>query len=239
MRTAPAGTTLAAVAWAAWALLWPAGPARGDGPVAPAPAIAPVPPAQASRAPGASPSATPAAGADELARLWSSGESAYESGDLDEALRLFTEALAIDPRRARTWNYVGGVHFARGDAARALQDFGRALDLDPRDVRAANNVGTALERLGELARAEEAYLRAARIDPAYAPTQRNLGIVRSRLGDAAGARAAWERYLDLAPSGDHAAEVRRALAELGADKPAGAPAAAPVPEPPAAATPPR
>jgi tetratricopeptide (TPR) repeat protein len=181
---------LAAAAWLLCAYLPPAAPARSED--------------------------TPS-GAGTIESLWSRGESAFKAGDLDQALRLFETALSIDARRARSWNYVGGAHFAQGDLTRALEEFRKAFELDPGDVRACNNVGTALERLGDYAGAEASYARAALIDPKYPVTQRNLGILLSRrLGDQAAARRAWQRYLELAPSGEYADEIRR---ELAADPP--------------------
>ncbi len=165
-------------------------------------------------------SATPGARIEDL---WSRGEIAFKAGDLDKALTLFSTALLSDERRARSWNYVGGVRFAQGDFSRALADFRKALELDPRDVRACNNVGTALERLADYAGAEAAYARAVLIDPLYPTTQRNLGILQSRrLGNPEAARRSWQRYLELAPNGADADEIRR---ELGA--PASPPGAQP------------
>jgi len=165
--------------------------------------------------------------AGSIEDLWSRGEAAFKAGKMDEALRLFDAALASDERRARSWNYVGGVHFAQGDLSRALAEFRTALELDPRDVRACNNLGTVLERLGDYAGAEEAYGRAVLIDPAYPVTHRNLGILQSRrLGNPDAARRSWQRYLELAPAGAYADEVRRELAALAA---AAAPPASPPP----------
>lgn len=150
-----------------------------------------------------------------LEELWAAGEQAFEAGDLEAAARRFAEALARDDRRGRSWNYLGGVHFARGDLARALEHFQRAHDLDPRDVRACNNLGTVHERLGNLARAEELYVQAARLDPAYPDTLRNLGVLYARrLGRPDAARRVWERFLDLVPAGPAADAVRRELDSL-------------------------
>lgn len=210
MRTHARCAALAAIAWLAGALPPAAAPAFG------ADATVPAVPARES-----------------IETLWQRGEAAFEAGDLAAALRLFSEALALDEQRARSWNYLGGAHFALGDVSRALRDFRRAFELDPRDVRIANNLGTALERVGDLPGAEEAYRTAARIDPSYPPTQRNLGILLARLGNRDGARRSWQRYLELAPAGRHAAEVRQALDELDAPVPpadaAPAPEAAPEP----------
>jgi tetratricopeptide (TPR) repeat protein len=171
--------------------------------------------------------AAPARGADQppgagaIEDLWARGESAFLANDLEEALRLFSAALASDERRARSWNYLGGVHFAQGDLTRALAEFKKALELDPRDVRACNNVGTALERLGDYAGAGEAYGRAVLVDPSYPVTHRNLGILQSRrLGNPDAARRCWERYLELAPAGAYADEIRGELADLDAATPA-------------------
>lgn len=178
------GPALAALLLLLCALVPPAGPARGADP--------------------------PAAGTIEV--LWARGEAAFESGDLDKALTLFSTALVSDERRARSWNYVGGVHFAQGDLPRALADFRKALELDPRDVRAWNNLGTTLERLGDFAGAESAYARAVQVDPSYPITQRNLGILQSRrLGNPEAARRAWRRYLELSPTGADADAIRREL----------------------------
>jgi tetratricopeptide (TPR) repeat protein len=164
----------------------------------------------------------PQPGPGSIEELWARGEAAFKAGNLDEAQRLFATALASDERRARSWNYVGGVLFAQGDFPRALEHFRRALELDPGDVRACNNLGTALERLGDYAGAEEAYGRAVLVDPSYPTTQRNLGILHSRRqGDPAAARSAWRHYLELAPNGPYADEVRAALDALAAPAAAG------------------
>jgi tetratricopeptide (TPR) repeat protein len=180
--------------------------------------------ALASPAPAQSPSAAPAspgptapreAPGGSIEALWTQGERAYQSGDLEAAERLFEQALARDDRRARSWNYLGGVSFARGDLSRALEHFRRAHELDPGDVRACNNLATVHERLGEFARAEELYVQAMRLDPAYPETHRNLGVLYARrLGRPEEARRAWERFLALVPSGPAAAAVRRELEGL-------------------------
>ena len=193
-------SALVFVAWLLCALLAPAAPARCE---------------QPQPSPGS------------IEELWSRGEAAFKDGSLDQALRLFETALASDERRARSWNYVGGVHFAQGDFSRALADFRKALELDPGDVRACNNLGTALERLGDYAGAAEAYGRAVLVEPSYPVTQRNLGVLQSRrLGNPAAARRAWQRYLELAPTGAYADEVRGELALLPELRPA---AEAPLP----------
>jgi len=212
-----AGTARARIAGAA--LIVAAGLAS-PAPAGSQPAAAP--PAPAAQAPAAAPAQPP------LETLWADGERAYAAGDLDAALDFFTQALARDEGRARTWNYIGGVHFARGDLGRALEHFRRAHDLDPRDVRACNNLATVHERLGDFARAEELYQLAAPLDPGYPDPLRNLGVLYARrLGRPDAARRAWERFLVLVPTGPAADAVRRELAALPSPAPAPTPATSP------------
>ena len=185
-----------------------------------------------SRRAGARRAARPAARPREsIEELWSRGEAAFEAGDLDAALRLFDAALARDPRRARSWNYVGGAHFAQGDLARALEEFRRAVELDPRDVRACNNLGTALERLGDYAR-RRGGLRArpcASTRRTRSPSATSASSSRGGSGNPDAARRAWQRYLELAPDGPYAARSARADARRARDAhcaPAPAPRAA-------------
>lgn len=207
MRTAAAGRVFAAAGWLLGAALPLAAPARC--------AEMPAPPLGAETPAAATPA--PSAPTGSIEDLWIRGEAALKAGALDEALRLFSAALSADERRGRSWNYLGGVHFAQGDLQRALQDFRRALELEPRDVRAWNNLGTTFERLGNYKAARESYEWATQIDPAYPLTQRNLGILQARrLGNPEAARLAWQRYLALAPAGAYADEVRRELATLDA-----------------------
>ena len=54
--------------------------------------------------------------------------------------------------------------------------------------------------------------RAAVVDMiAAAP---NLGVVMRETGDLPGAVTAWERYLEIDPNGEHAADIRQELANL-------------------------
>lgn len=164
---------------------------------------------------GEPPPESPAPRPPSVEELWDRGDLALRAGRPEEALEAFRAALELDPARARSWNYLGGAHFSRGDLRTALADFTKAFELDPLDVRVCNNIGTVHERLGEYARAEEHYLAAVRIDPAYPTSHRNLGVLYAeRLGRPAEARRAWERFLELAPEGAAADEVRNELEKL-------------------------
>ncbi len=108
----------------------------------------------------ATPSPHPASFGSEadLKTLWREGEEAFSRGDLESALASFAAAQEKDQDQARTWNYLGGIHFELKDYYKALQYFKHSLSLDPGDPRVYNNIGTACEHLGQLRQAEEYYL---------------------------------------------------------------------------------
>jgi tetratricopeptide (TPR) repeat protein len=165
----------------------------------------------------ASPSPHPASSGSEadLETLWREGEEAFSRGDLESALESFAAAREKDRDQARTWNYLGGIHFERKDYDKALLHFRHSLSLDPGDPRVYNNIGTAYERLGQLRQAEEYYLKAIETDPDYASSHRNLGVLYDRrLDHPELARRHWEQYLLLVPAGPETHEIREALEKL-------------------------
>ncbi len=162
------------------------------------------------------------AGAPEpatLQELWQAGELAFESNDVETALRHFNQALEMDPDQPRTWNYLGGVHFVKGDYLKSLLHFKQAYSLNPGDARACNNIGTAYEHLDQFDKAEQFYLRAIEIDGGYAVPYRNLGVLYAEhLKRPNMAKTYWKRFIELSPSGPDAQAVKEALQKLtGAD----------------------
>lgn len=156
---------------------------------------------------------------ESLEALWARGEGLLGEGKVDEALDVFTTALETDKDQARTWNYIGGIHFLKADYLKALLDFKQAFALDPGDARACNNIATAYEHLGRYEDAESYYLRAIEIDEAYAVPYRNLGILYAdQLNRPRMARTYWTKFLDISPLGPGSAAVRDALKNL--DNPA-------------------
>jgi tetratricopeptide (TPR) repeat protein len=86
---------------------------------------------------------------DDLA----AAEVALRLDDLDEAERLYTEALERDPRRVEALAGLGHVAFRLGDTRTAIERFERALDVHgddeiPPDV--ADSLGRSYAMVGEL-----------------------------------------------------------------------------------------
>ena len=114
----------------------------------------------------------------------------------------YREALAAAESQYQSGAYLAAVAqyrraLAERETSEALAGLGRAL-------YDARRPGEALEALE----------RAVALDAANGPAWLALGEVRLAEGERAAARAAYSRYLQVAPGGAHAAEVREVLQRL-------------------------
>ena len=61
------------------------------------------------------------------------GNSFLESGNFDEALSFFEQAVLLDPKNPDLWNYKGTALRSMGRYAESMECFNNSLKLDPRD----------------------------------------------------------------------------------------------------------
>ena len=78
---------------------------------------------------------------------------AYESNRYDEAIALLSKAIALNPRQARAFYYLGLSHLARGQADRAITPLSTLRTLRPTDPEVAYQLGTAYFALGNYEKA--------------------------------------------------------------------------------------
>jgi tetratricopeptide (TPR) repeat protein len=112
----------------------------------------------------------------------SRANEALRTGDYQEAIQLYREALKLDTVNAKTyynlalaWDKAGN----RGEEQAALE---HSLQLDPQLARAHNQLGIVFLSSAQWNRAAEEFDRALQSEPHLAEAQNNLGIVRSRQG---------------------------------------------------------
>jgi tetratricopeptide (TPR) repeat protein len=119
-----------------------AGPARDQVPASPDAS----PRAAAPQVP--QPSATKPVNA-KVAALVASGNEAALKGDLDRAVRDFSEAIRIDPKYADSYSERGQALFRLGETERAIADYSAALAHDPQHGAALRSRGMAHLYLGK------------------------------------------------------------------------------------------
>jgi tetratricopeptide (TPR) repeat protein len=123
-----------------------------------------------------------------------------------EAVGAFRRVIALDPKHAEAYNYVGYMYAERGenlDEAVAL--ISKALDLEPDNGYFIDSLGCYPEALRELERAVQ---KAKEPDPVIFD---HLGDAYVKAGRHEDALAAWERSLQLDPT---SAGIKKKVDEL-------------------------
>lgn len=170
------------------------------------------------------------------------GQSAYATGDLEQAEELFLSAAERNPQYVDAWVWAARSSQEAGRAEQAINLWQEVLRLDPGDDRARYFLQVARQQLafgpeagnafvrgmdayqvGDVEGARSGFTAAVEAAPTFAAAWSQLGRVEFQVGNFAAAAAAYGRALELEPGNDEyeffAAEARR-LAEL--NDPAGA-----------------
>jgi len=115
-------------------------------------------------------------------RLAEQGNDHYRAGDLDEALRAYTEAQVARPDAPELLYDIGNVLYRKDDWASAQEAFERAAAAaDPSlGSKASFNLGNALFRQERFQDAAEAYRRALELAPEDPDAKRNLELALQR-----------------------------------------------------------
>lgn len=132
-------------------------------------------------------------------RLIAEGNRAEDAGRLDEARRLYEEALAAAPGYARAHLNLGVALEALRDAEGARRCYESALAGDPGNAFASYNLGKLLFSRGGAREAEPHLRTALERKPDFTDARVVLSSVLEERGDATGAAAELERVIAQKP----------------------------------------
>jgi protein O-GlcNAc transferase len=168
----------------------PVTPSRTPAPVRPAPAPVVINPQAAAEA-------------------YNRGVRSQAAGDLDRALQEYSRALQNNPSMASAHYNLGLTYRAKGDTAAARAAFQQALTHAPDMANARYMLALAHRELGDDA-AAAAELNALLLQqPKHADAHLALGLLYKKdSGRVTDARRELTRYLELAPNGASARDVR-------------------------------
>jgi tetratricopeptide (TPR) repeat protein len=139
---------------------------------------------------------------------------AREAGRDDEAVAALHRILALDPAYRAAYRQLIDLYTRTGNDEALVALLAKAPSDISGDATIHFNVAAAHWNRGEPARAAAALARALEVNPNLAEAHRLLGHCRANLADFRGAVVALERYLELAPGADDAAEVRELIESL-------------------------
>jgi len=153
---------------------------------------------------------------DPVAALRALAARHEAEGRLDEADRLWNDAVASAPGDATTIDRLIALSHRRADFGRLAQALLARLNLTPGQAELWNDLGAALERLGQRESAQAAYRRALAVSPGFTPAILNKAFFGYRAGDYAQAGRLSERARATgATAGDTALILAHSAQNLG------------------------
>lgn len=132
--------------------------------------------------------------------LWEEGTERLLTGEIEEAIRLFTRSLELSPT-AEAYTFRGWALSFAGRLDEAIEECRKAIATDPGFGNPYNDIGCYLMQKGDLEEAAgwfERAKQAPRYEPRHFPYL-NLGRLHAARGDIARAVAEFEGALEENP----------------------------------------
>lgn len=121
-------------------------------------------------------------------------------GEFDSAIRLFKEALSLNPDYVEALNNLGNVYSGQGEYKKGLIYFKRALELNSEEPILLNNAGICYMECKNFDTALECYTKAINNNPQFYPAYSNCGKLFLLRGDPKSAKKYFEQALEINPS---------------------------------------
>lgn len=132
--------------------------------------------------------------------LYLLGALTRDSGDKEQATRLFSEAISINDTITIFHTALGELWLEKRDWANAERAFRRAAELAPNDGEIWNNLGAALEGLGRIDEAITAFQKALKVQVTLAQAHYNLARQLLSKGQETAAETHFTNVVTLSPN---------------------------------------
>lgn len=119
--------------------------------------------------------------ADKANELKTKGNAAFQNGNFDEAVKLFTEAISINPNDHVFYSNRSGAYASLKKFDEALEDAKKCVEINPKWAKGYQRKGFAEFYQGDYATAAETYKKGLEIDPANASLKEGLQQAEEKL----------------------------------------------------------
>ena len=153
--------------------------------------------------------AAPGPATAEATAIFAEARRRHEAGHLQDAERLYRQALGFDPSHADSLHWLGIMAYQVGRHDIAADLIGQAIRARGDVAAYHSNLGLVLQAQGKLDAAASSYARALALKPDFVEARNNLGIVLQNQGKLDDAVACFEQTLATRP------DNVEALANLG------------------------
>ncbi|MBR4384309.1 MAG: tetratricopeptide repeat protein, partial [Selenomonadaceae bacterium] len=128
------------------------------------------------------------------------GLKLYYAKDYQGAIRLYSEAIELNPKFAGAYYNRGTAYAALKQHEQAIQDFDKAIQLNPNYAEAYNNRGVAYRHLKQHERAIQDFDKAIQLDPNDAAAYSNRGAAYGELKQYERAIQDYDKAIQLHPN---------------------------------------
>uniref|UniRef100_A0A672KZ23 Stress-induced-phosphoprotein 1 n=1 Tax=Sinocyclocheilus grahami TaxID=75366 RepID=A0A672KZ23_SINGR len=116
-------------------------------------------------------------------QLKDQGNKALSAGNVDEAVRCYTEALTLDPSNHVLFSNRSAAYAKKGDYDNALKDACQTIKIKPNWGKGYSRKAAALEFLGQLEDAKATYQEGIRQEPSNQQLKEGLQNIDARLAE--------------------------------------------------------
>ncbi|XP_053703062.1 stress-induced-phosphoprotein 1 [Synchiropus splendidus] len=120
---------------------------------------------------------------EKVSALKDQGNKALSAGNIDEAVRCYTEALALDPTNHVLYSNRSAAYAKKGNYENALQDACQTIKIKPDWGKGYSRKAAALEFLGRLEDAKATYHEGIRQEPSNQQLKEGLQNIEARLAE--------------------------------------------------------
>lgn len=135
----------------------------------------------------------------EASRVFALAADYHRRGRLDEAIKGYGRALALNPLMSDVYNNMGVALRAQGRLEAAVACYRRALALNADSPSTYSNMGNALREMGRFRIAAASHSQAVRLAPGSAEAIYNLGLTLRDMGENERAMGCLNRSLQIRP----------------------------------------
>lgn len=135
---------------------------------------------------------------EQLEALIQTGRAALKAGSYEQALAIFSQAIALAPKNATLLSERGVVNFHLNRKQEALLDLNVAAELEPNNPYRYSSRAYIKDSLGDIKGAVEDYKKAILLDPTDAVAHNNLGLLEEKLGYKEAAEKRFKKADELA-----------------------------------------
>ncbi len=122
---------------------------------------------------------TTAAFAQTAQDYFSKGQAAYTSGQMQQALDYFKDAIQADPNHMDSHFNIGAIYYKQGRYNEALEAFNKLLQIDPNDHGARYQTGLIYEKMNQPDDAMTAFGKIPAESSRYARAQENINRLKA------------------------------------------------------------